>query len=650
MYVLVRSEILSKHLHTALYSTSNHADKNIRKLGKYTAIGVFGFSIFGGLFLFRQYSSLEQSLHSIDQDVFELERGQNSYIYIDNTAQKDEEEKRKKKNAVWFPWLQRFSSNPWTLLKIARSPDHNVRLLGVRALSETHGWHDSEYRQIAQAVDARTLIGLARSPKIDKRFFLPPPRLPSDMECTEDNFRKLLSALPTTGIDQCTQYFTSNALSEGKQAMAEERGGLWCFGGNGLSFAQSLSAVPPEKVEKFCLEALIRHSKVNSHRLEVVKRGGLQLLQQINLERSSSSQQILHCVGQVIANLAMRNDLRADLICSGWVSILVSWLKSSDLCLSLEAARALANLDRDFGPEKYTDGIYLIHPIHRSSEPVYADVVFVHGLLGGAFKTWRQQDPEEGENTTELTSPCWPKDWLAKDCPNIRIICVDYDTYLSEWAPKCPFEVEKRSLQVRGKEILEKLHLAGVGNRPIVWVGHSMGGLLIKQMLLESWNSDSHIQSMARKTLGVIFYSVPHKGSSLAAYSTQAKFLLNPSIEVKELCQDSQMLRQLHQDFTKLAFSLGFPVLSFGELEKMDLGLNVKAVVVPPESSDPGFGEYYRMKLNHLTICKPKNLNSELYQITLDFIRDCIGPDWIGSILEANFSEQDYMLPSSVDS
>ena len=40
---------------------------------------------------------------------------------------------------------------------------------------------------------------------------------------------------------------------------------------------------------------------------------------------------------------------------------------------------------------------------------------------------------------------------------------------------------------------------------------------------------------MKRNTIGVLFYSTPHRGSSLAKYSNQAKYMLYPSVEVKEL-------------------------------------------------------------------------------------------------------------------
>ena len=35
------------------------------------------------------------------------------------------------------------------------------------------------------------------------------------------------------------------------------------------------------------------------------------------------------------------------------------------------------------------------------------------------------------------------QDWLAKDCPHVRILTVEYETHLSEWAPRCPYESEK---------------------------------------------------------------------------------------------------------------------------------------------------------------------------------------------------------------
>ncbi len=50
---------------------------------------------------------------------------------------------------------------------------------------------------------------------------------------------------------------------------------------------------------------------------------------------------------------------------TGWVKPLAEWAKSSDIGLSLHAAKALANLDSDFGNRRYVDGVYLYYPQHR---------------------------------------------------------------------------------------------------------------------------------------------------------------------------------------------------------------------------------------------------------------------------------------------
>ena len=54
--------------------------------------------------------------------------------------------------------------------------------------------------------------------------------------------------------------------------------------------------------------------------------------------------------------------------------------------------------------------------MYDSRKTVHADVVFVHGLLGGAVKTWRQQDkvmPKRGGGDSSLHTDCWPKVLVA---------------------------------------------------------------------------------------------------------------------------------------------------------------------------------------------------------------------------------------------
>lgn len=175
---------------------------------------------------------------------------------------------------------------------------------------------------------------------------------------------------------------------------------------------------------------------------------------------------------------------------------------------------------------------------------------------------------------------------------------------------------------MRALNLLQKLEKADIGSRPIIWIGHSMGGLLIKQMLSTAVDNPK-LQNLVNNTAGVVFYSTPHRGSTLAHRSNQASFIVAPTIEVQEMGRDSQTLRKLHKDFQQMAMDYGFPCLSFGELEKTLFGTpKLQMFIVEPESSDPGIGRFYGVKTNHLNVCKPWDKESEVYQETLKFIYD----------------------------
>ncbi|XP_026531056.1 protein SERAC1 isoform X1 [Notechis scutatus] len=623
--------------------------KDIRKIVKLT-----GSLILGGC-IFATYEVLTlRKLFSFDTQVVQQEKLK-SYIYLQTVSldQSDYQgviyQVRKKlhraakkiieMHARIFqkPFDERFSTLDaeerdyalWLLVKRSQSNDKMVRLQAVEELAANRYWHDYQYRTVAQTSDQRTAIALARSKDVDLRFFLPPHLLlnPQDTCCLEDELRLLLAALPQTDLDQCVQYFTSLALRESSQTIAAQKGGLWCFGGNGLPYCESLSTVPAKTVELFCLQALVEHSKIPSHCNKIEANKGLQLLQKLyHLHRDSHKIQrsIIHIIG----NMALDERLHASITRAGWVSILAAMTKSPRVMESSHAARALANLDREVVQEKYPDGVYILHPQCRTNEPIKADVLFVHGLLGAAFKTWRQQDLEDSADERDLDveddySECWPKTWLASDCPSLRIISVEYDTHLSDWRTKCPVESYRESLAYRSTELLKKLRAAGIGDRPLVWLSHSMGGLLVKKMLLDA-SMDPEMASIVDSTRGIVFYSVPHHGSRLAEYSVNIRFLLFPSVEVKELSKDSPALKALNDDFISFAKNQNFPVLSFAETLPTRVGRMLSLHVVPVDSADLGIGELIQVEVSHLNICKPKNKESFLYQQTLKFIQDSL--------------------------
>ncbi|XP_054018658.1 protein SERAC1 [Dryobates pubescens] len=642
-----------RQIGTSAPATKAHLPWNdIRKIAKITGSFILG----GFVFITYEILSLKKLLQ-IDTQAIHQEKLK-SYVYVRSASLNASEHQgityqaRKEihravrrileTEAKIFrsKYLERFSTFDgedhecalWLLLKRSQSEDKEVRLQAVQDLANNRHWHDYQYGTVAQTCDQRTAIGLARSKDIDLRFFLPPPPLPKIKNDypIEDELRFLLVSLPQTGLDPCVQYFTSLALRESSQTLAAQRGGLWCFGGNGLPYCETLSKIPSETVELFCLQALVQHSKVSSHCDKIEAKGGLQLLQRIYQLRKDSAK-IQRNIIRIIGNMALDERLHASIVRAGWVSVLAEAMKSPHVIQSSHASRALANLDRDTVQEKYPDGVYVLHPQYRSSQPIRADILFVHGLLGAAFKTWRQQDIDhrsdkkasEGE---EDYSQCWPKTWLGSDCPALRIISVEYDTQLSDWKVKCPVEAHRKSIAYRSSELLDKLRAAGIGDRPVVWVSHSMGGLLVKKMLVDA-SKNPEMDKIINNTRGIIFYSVPHHGSQLAEYSINARYLLFPSVEVKELSKDSPALKELNDDFLSFAKDKKFSVLSFAETLPTHIGSMLKLHVVPLESAQLGIGELIPVDVNHLNICKPKKKDAFLYQRTLKFIRDVLAQE-----------------------
>ncbi|XP_071776434.1 protein SERAC1 [Centroberyx gerrardi] len=625
--------------------------RDIRKIAKVTGAVVLG----GCLFITYEVVALDKAV-TIDTQAI-LQEKYKSYIYLKATPSNEQENlaaglthktrRELHKAARRFleissrvllrPLDEHFShvdADPhevalWVLLKRTRSATKAVRLQAVEELANNHHWQDYQYQTAAQVIDQRTAVGLARTPRVDLRFFLSPPALPEmgDGFSVEDGLRQLLASLPQSEVDKCVQYFTSLALRESSQSLAAQRGGLWCFGGNGLPYAQSLTTVPSEKVESFCLQALVQHSKVQSHCDHIVASGGLQLLQRVYQLRRDS-QKIQRNIVRIIGNLALNESVHQAIVQSGWVSVLAEMVQSPHVMQASHAARALANLDRETVKEKYQDGVYVLHPQTRDNQPIKADVLFIHGLLGAAFKTWRQKDcnivdEEKEAGGREDYTECWPKSWLAADCPNLRVLSVEYDSHLSDWKAKCPAENQRKSLAYRSRELLNKLKLAGVGERPVIWVAHSMGGLLVKKMLLDA-SEDPDMHELMKNTKGIVFYSVPHHGTFMAEYSVNVRYLLFPSIEVRELCKDSPALRDLNENFLNMAKEKEFKVLSFAETLPTNIGPMIKILVVPAQSANLGIGDLIEVNVDHLNICKPEKKDSFLYKRSLQFIQEAL--------------------------
>ncbi|XP_065086920.1 protein SERAC1 isoform X2 [Ochlerotatus camptorhynchus] len=675
--------------------------------------GGCGLASFVGLVGFEAYRTYSALSNLVDTRVLDIDRKRPDYIYIKHhiyrqSLQEQLEQEREDSRLVnvviqpfgkWWKVLKH--SVAWTLLKIAQEGDQSHRLKAIKQLALIDHLKDWDFQHLAQLCDAQTAISLARS-NCDSRWFLPPRQYGVEKSTHEvlAGVKGLIEKLAPD--NNCAAYvlehtFTSHQIKEP-------------VGDDGVDYRLYVSRFENEQLKQ-ALSALVHLTTVEQNCRKIIDAGGL--LELIEVEKLYTDNiDIKLLLSRIIANLSVCGDCGYDFFATGWISILSKWQKDVDMRMQVTTDLTLSNLDRD-DPNSfsYESNVYPLYPKGRSKNKPDLDVVFIHGLLGGVFVTWRQKDlkpqaasllegiasykdelltlqptppkshPSISDTATKeliealqedeplssewsvvfpdvplvadekYTSPgvrnrtkgrysvsgdkwlqeplgdesigrsfCWPMEWLPKDFPNIRVIGLNYDSSLSQWsASGCPCEKYDGKLEKRAGEFLKKLAKSNVGqDRPVVWVGHSMGGLLIKSIINQAAASDDPaVRRIAENSRSIMFLGTPHRGSAIAKLKQHTSALVWPSVEVRELEENSTQLLHLNKTFLKTINQLkkkpeivtvceGSPTV----LTSFKFPLHI----VTETSARIDEGDFYLTKEDHLNLSKPVCRQSFLYQ------------------------------------
>lgn len=229
------------------------------------------------------------------------------------------------------------------------------------------------------------------------------------------------------------------------------------------------------------------------------------------------------------------------------------------------------------------------------------DVCFVHGLSGDRDTTW----------TAHGQSVPWPKMLLPDKLPKARLLTYGYDAYVVRKSVAGTNRLIDHATNLLS-DLTTDRESCNATSRRLIFVAHSLGGLVCKEAILLSRNNpESHLCDVFHCVVGVIFMGTPHKGSWMADWakipahtlglikSTNKTLLdiLKTDNQILELTQSRflSMVRELREDgrrFEVTCFFEELQLLAFGR------------VVVPRESAT--FESYMPISIhaNHSNMVK----------------------------------------------
>ncbi|KAI0444937.1 hypothetical protein F4803DRAFT_560587 [Xylaria telfairii] len=223
------------------------------------------------------------------------------------------------------------------------------------------------------------------------------------------------------------------------------------------------------------------------------------------------------------------------------------------------------------------------------------DIIAVHGL-----------NPLNKESHAEATwtyeGKLWLRDFLPKRVPRARICLFGYNSNVA-------FGSSVAGVREQGENVLNHVEQirADSPRRPLIFVCHSLGGLIIKRALVHA-KSDATYNQIWESTFGLVFFATPQQGGNHAGFGDLIAGIArciskNPTNTfMTALKSNSQFLNTITDDFRQMLED--FQVISFYETRP----LGSFGVVVDPKSAVlglPGTRErQIPVDADHRGICK----------------------------------------------
>ena len=231
----------------------------------------------------------------------------------------------------------------------------------------------------------------------------------------------------------------------------------------------------------------------------------------------------------------------------------------------------------------------------------------------------------------------WPQDLLPIVFPGARILTWGYDAQVEQLFSS----VSKASLLHHAESLLSDLARLRTSTsdkaRPIFFVAHSLGGIVIKDALSLSRADGTFLGEIFSATRGVVFLGTPHHGSKVASLGKIACQLMEalgqkPNTQIlRSLERNSDTLERISRSFGQILATEQLKVHSFRE-ELDTMGVRI----VDSFSSTIGYFKETRETLhaNHRNMAKFSSVQDVNFQRVVSVLRRWI--DELGQVRTRN--------------